>query len=305
MKGPFSFASFQPRTRQADFAGERRQEMAERGAANPFSPLTSPPRRDKSLPDIASNNRKQTEKMQDRMAKLLRILAAGGLIALAAPGLAQETQPIQPTGETAGGAAGETPAAPATTPDPDAPASAENPVGLNMGEEVRDENAPGTIYVREKHGDWEIRCTRMPEGQQDPCLMYQLLKDENGNPVAEFTLFKLPEGQKAEAGATIVTPLETLLTRQLTLTVDGGPKKRYPFTWCAQNGCYARIGFTKGDIAAFKRGAKATVTIVPVVAPTTEINVTASLKGFTKAYEAVSKANQSAGKPEEKPAENQ
>lgn len=131
--------------------------------------------------------------------------------------------------------------------------------------------------------------------------MYQLLKDENGNPVAEFTLFKLPEGQKAEAGATIVTPLETLLTRQLTLTVDGGPKKRYPFTWCAANGCYARIGFTKADIAAFKRGAKATITIVPVVAPTTEINVTASLKGFTKAYEAVGKANQ----PAEKPAENQ
>ncbi len=222
------------------------------------------------------------------MFDLARTFAAAGLIALAMPAGAQENGQ---TGTPPAPEAGATEPSQGGGPISDEPATPDNPAGLNMGEPVEDPEAPGTIYVRDTFDDWELRCTRMPEGQAEPCLIYQLLTDDKGNPVAEFTMFQLPEGQKAAAGATIVTPLETLLTRQLTLSVDGGAKKRYPFTWCALNGCYARIGFSQGDVTAFKRGARATITIVPVVAPDQEIDLTVSLKGFTRAYEAVGEAN--------------
>lgn len=165
------------------------------------------------------------------------------------------------------------------------------PTGMSMGQEVVDENAPGTTYVREEHGDWELRCIRVPEGQQEPCRLYQLLKDGEGNAVAEINLSDLPEGQQAAAGATIVTPLETLLTQQLTLSVDGGPTKRYPFTWCSEVGCFARVGLSGADVAGFKRGASASITIVPMIAPDQKVVLTMSLSGFTAGYDAVVAAN--------------
>jgi invasion protein IalB len=104
-------------------------------------------------------------------------------------------------------------------------------------------------------------------------------------------LFKLPDGGQAEAGATIITPLETLLTEQVTLSVDGGKAKRYPFTFCGQIGCFARIGLTGADIASFKAGSAAKMYIVPIAAPDQKIEIAISLSGFTAGYAAVSEAN--------------
>ena len=50
------------------------------------------------------------------------------------------------------------------------------------------------------------------------------------------------------AGATIITPLETLLTQQITLQVDTAQPKRYPFSWCSPIGCVSRVGFTQAEI---------------------------------------------------------
>jgi invasion protein IalB len=119
--------------------------------------------------------------------------------------------------------------------------------------------------------------------------MYQLLKDAQGTSVAEISIFTLPAGQQAVAGATIVAPLETLLTEQLTITVDGASPKSYPFSWCSRVGCIARVGFTQDEVDSFKKGAKATMTIVPLVAPDQKVNLDISLKGFTAAFEAVAK----------------
>ncbi|MFT6912985.1 MAG: invasion protein IalB [Paracoccaceae bacterium] len=164
-----------------------------------------------------------------------------------------------------------------------------SPVGeLAMGEEVVDPLAPGTIYAREVSGDWEIRCIRVPEGQIEPCNLYQLLKDGEGNNVAEITLFALPPGQKAAAGAQVITPLETLLTQQITLSVDGGVEKKYPFAFCNRIGCYSQLGFTNDDVLAFRRGVKGMIKIVPVGAPAdTTVDLEISLAGFTAGFNIV------------------
>ena len=147
-----------------------------------------------------------------------------------------------------------------------APAPATDPLAPNLGEEVAPVPGPGSTYTREVFSDWDLRCVTVAEGKE-PCQLYQLLKDKEGNPVAEVALFGLPEGSEAVAGATIITPLETLLTQQLTLSVDAGAGKRYPFSWCSTVGCFSRIGLTATDIADFKKGNAINMVIVPVAAP--------------------------------------
>ena len=79
-----------------------------------------------------------------------------------------------------------------------------------------------------------------------------------------------------------------MLTAQLTLSIDDGITKRYPFTVCDRLGCYARIGFTSEDVAAFKKGAVAKLGLVPYVAPDQRLQLALSLKGFTASFDKTS-----------------
>lgn len=162
-----------------------------------------------------------------------------------------------------------------TPADPADELSLGEPTGRQVGE----------TYIAATFGDWAQRCQTAPEGQEDACNLYQLLTDENDAPVAEFSLFRLPDGSRAVAGATIVAPLETLLTQQLTLTVDRGEGRRYPFSFCNAGGCIARIGLTQEEVDQLKRGAAATLRLVPAAAPDEEVILTMSLNGFTAAYD--------------------
>ena len=155
--------------------------------------------------------------------------------------------------------------------------------GLSLGTE---ESAASGPYVKDTFVDWELRCVRAGE-TAEICQLYQLMKDGDGNSVAEFNIFPLPEGQEAVAGANIVTPLETLLTANLRLAVDSGKAKRYPYSFCSQVGCFSRIGLTADEVASFRRGATATVTIVPAAAPNETVALTLSLSGFTAGFNAL------------------
>lgn len=170
------------------------------------------------------------------------------------------------------------------TDEPSAPTPpAANPVtALSTGEVILPDGE-GDSYVGSTHGDWELVCVKISD-EPDPCQMYQLLRDSAGNATAEISIFPLPDGAEAVAGATILTPLETLLTAQLVMQIDGGDAKRYPFTFCAAIGCIARVGFTGAELDAFRRGAKATWRLVPVAAPDQSVELTMSLMGFTAAF---------------------
>lgn len=158
---------------------------------------------------------------------------------------------------------------------------------LSLGEDADKDPELGKPYTKKEIGSWEMRCIKTEE-EVDPCQMYQLLADGEGAPVAEVSLFRLPGGGQAKAGATVVVPLETALPAQLTLSVDGGKARRYPYAFCNPVGCYVRMGLTDADIAAFKRGKQAVLTIVPALAPDQEVKLTLSLDGFTAGYDEVS-----------------
>lgn len=208
-----------------------------------------------------------------RSATFALALGLSALVAL--PGVAQESTEAPAEGTAA-------PAAPAD--------------GLSMGQAPQ--QGPGSTYVKEAFDSWELRCVRVESGTE-PCQLYQLLKDAQGTAVAEIGLFSLPDGGEAAAGATIIVPLETLLTGGLRLGVDDAQPKIYPFTFCSQVGCVARVGFTAEEVEAFRKGGKAVLTIVPAVAPDQTVALDVSLAGFTAGFEAVAATRAAAPEAQE------
>lgn len=176
--------------------------------------------------------------------------------------------PADATSEPATDAA----AAPATPETPAAPAAAAEP-------------QIGAFYVDSTHGDWTLRCQRTPDGK-DPCELYQLMRDGEGNAVAEISMIPL-EG-KAAAGATLVAPLETDLVPGIGFKVDAGKQQAYPFSFCAPVGCVSRVGFTQAELDALKRGKQVTVSLLPYgVGPDERVELGLSLGGFTAAWDAL------------------
>lgn len=211
------------------------------------------------------------------VTKTAQLLATTLCIVLGTSAFAQDTTTAPAPETTAPAAAAPAAAAPAAD-------------ALSMGTAEGAPDDIGSTYTAASFEKWEQRCVKTEDGA-DPCQLYQLLKDSSENPVAEISMFGLPAGGEAVTGATIIVPLETLLTAELTMKVDGGKARKYPFSWCAPIGCVARVGFTQAELDGFKKGNEAKLTIVPLVAPDQSVEVTVSLAGFTAGYEAVNKAN--------------
>lgn len=204
-------------------------------------------------------------------------------------------RPVQPAAPAAASEAPPSEAAATEAAADEAPAGIGAANDLSLGEVVEDDAAaPGSQYVAAEFGDWQMTCVRSGL-EADPCELYQLLREANGNSIAEIRMIGLPPGSgEAVAGASIVTPLETYLPAQITLRVDAGQAKRYPFTVCTALGCIARVGFTEAEVQSFRRGNKATIVIVPAIAPDQQVAIEVSLRGFTAGFEAVNKANAAA-----------
>ena len=153
-------------------------------------------------------------------------------------------------------------------------------------DDIRNTVAVGQPYKKKDFGAWTLRCVRTEEGV-DPCQLFQLLLGPDGSPVAEFTMINLQPSENIVAGANVVTPLETLLTSQLIIKVGDKMNQTYPFSFCVEIGCVARVGFSSTDLENYKKGNSAMITIVPANAPDSPQNLTLSLKGFTDGFTAL------------------
>lgn len=202
--------------------------------------------------------------------RLTLAFTSAALVALALPLAAQDATTDDP-GEAAAEAQAET-----GTPT--------NDLGLDMGRDLDQGPRAGEFYLREQFGDWAMRCISLPD-QADPCELYQLLHGPDDSPVAEVTAFPLPPGGQAEAGLTVIAPLETLLTEGVVLSVDGQNARRYEFSFCNRAGCIARIGLTGAEVTALKRGITAGLRIVPAADPSHPFDLDVSLTGFTAGME--------------------
>lgn len=218
-----------------------------------------------------------TEAAEEAQAATGAEAPAGDATADAATEGATATEPTAPATDAPATSAG---TADAAAPADAAPAAAPTEAAAPAAPA---EPQPGAYYVKTTHTDWTIRCIKAAQGA-DPCELYQLLKDEAGNSVAEVTMIPL-EGDVA-AGATMVAPLETDLMKGIGLKIDSAAARGYPFNFCAPVGCVSRMGFTPAELSALKRGNQATVTLLPFGAdPNQPVNLAMSLSGFTAAFD--------------------
>ncbi len=220
----------------------------------------------------------------------------GFALALGGPALAQSqtttTPPAASNGATSNGAAPNSASGNAAGSGSAATAAPTPAPGAAAGSAPAPAAPPAPV-VKATNGDWETRCIDTGSAGQ-ACQLYQLIKDQKQNSVAEISIFPLPSGQKATAGATIITPLETLLTRDVTLQIDSAPAKVYPFTFCTTRGCVARVGFSDNEVAAMKKGHEIKMQITPAAAPDKPVDLTISLKGFTAGYDDLLKSQKAA-----------
>ncbi|MDJ0822197.1 MAG: invasion associated locus B family protein [Paracoccaceae bacterium] len=149
--------------------------------------------------------------------------------------------------------------------------------------------AVGDSYERTE-GDWTLICEKTLSGD-DPCRMAQLLRDNNDNPVIEAELSRLQGENLPSAVMVFNTPLLTVLPEGVTLSIDGGSPVKIPFLFCDRSACIARVNLRDPDVNTFKRGANATVRIVPLAAPDNSVTLTMSLTGFTAAYDSINPVN--------------
>ncbi|PIB24645.1 hypothetical protein BFP76_05540 [Amylibacter kogurei] len=195
--------------------------------------------------------------------------------------MAQSDETETPTTETP---ATEAPATPTEAPAESEAAPAQNetfPVASDDDGEVQ----LGQEFIRETHGDWQVRCIKGDEA--DACSLYQLLKDSDGNSVAEFNVVALPKGSQAVAGVTFITPLGTLLPSGAKMRIDSGKVRNYEYSWCEKSGCISRFGLPNSELDALKKGANAVMTITSVGAPDKPIPLAVSLTGITAAWDAI------------------
>lgn len=212
------------------------------------------------------------------------LLAALALVA--APAFAQEAAAPAPAEQPTQDAP-QTPVEqqPAATPDA-APTDATPAEEAAAPDAASAEPQVGQYYVRSTDNDWTTRCLRADQGK-DPCELYQLLRDDEGNSVAEMTVIPLTNGEVA-AGATLVAPLETDLIQGLGFAVGNAEPSGYPFSFCAPVGCVSRVGFTEAEVTAMKRGSTATVSLLPFGGDRENpVRLTLSLSGFTAAFDAL------------------
>lgn len=157
------------------------------------------------------------------------------------------------------------------------------------------ERTPGEAYVADVFTDWELRCIRSAQdGQPEQCEMFQVLLDDQDNAVAVFRVsVPLVLADDQVAAAVIVTPLETLLAPGIRIRIDDGEPAGVPFTLCDTAGCLARIPLNEGSVNAFLNGGDAFLEIFALIRSDlgevggVPVPLTASLRGFTAAYEAL------------------
>lgn len=151
---------------------------------------------------------------------------------------------------------------------------------------VFEQSDMGEVYLVDTFSDWQKLCVRS-ERQTETCHIYQLLIDDNGHPTAEVSIVRILGEEGIPAGATITTPLETLLTERLSFSIEPGVSADYPFSWCDRRGCYVRAALSDDDIFSMKEGSSGLITITSLSTPNQPMELEVSFLGFSAAFESL------------------
>ena len=138
-------------------------------------------------------------------------------------------------------------------------------------------------YIKERFENWALKCIK-PVNSIERCEANQIIFNQKQQPVAEISIIKLPKGQVAAAAATIIVPLETILSEGLVLAIQELEPKKYQFKFCNSLGCYSQIGLTDDEVEALKKKEKASIFLKHISSGDQQIVIPMYLNGFTKTF---------------------
>lgn len=138
--------------------------------------------------------------------------------------------------------------------------------------------------VKATHEAWQIVCDA---NNPDTCLMTQVGKRGDGQPILRVSLRKTPgatgpEGQAIAGVMQMEAPLGVLLPAGIALSIDGREIGRSGYKVCNGRACIASEPLAADFVNQFKQGVNAQLTVVGLNGD--EENVQISLAGFTDAY---------------------
>ena len=131
--------------------------------------------------------------------------------------------------------------------------------------------------------DWTLVCVPDDDGAK-ACNIRQIVLNAQGEQASFVEVFKVADNPNFSSGAIIVMPLGVSLEDGLELQVDSALPRRYGFQYCAETGCFSRIGFTDNELHRMMRGAVMKMTVYSVFGGPTPVELQVSLSGFTDAF---------------------
>ena len=163
---------------------------------------------------------------------------------------------------------------------------AEEADSLSIDDTMMSEPQQTEPYIKERFENWTLKCIK-PVNSIERCEANQIIFNQKQQPVAEISIIKLPKGQVAAAAATIIVPLETILSEGLVLAIQELEPKKYQFKFCNSLGCYSQIGLTDDEVKALKKKEKASISLKHISSGDQQIVIPMSLAGFTKTFSKV------------------
>ena len=160
---------------------------------------------------------------------------------------------------------------------------AEEADSLSIDDTIMSKPQKTEPYIKERFENWSLKCIK-PVNSIERCEANQIIFNQKQQPVAEISIIKLPKGQVAAAAATIIVPLETILSEGLVLEIQELDPKKYQFKFCNSLGCYSQIGLTDDEVEALKRKEKASIFLKHISSGDQQIVIPMSLDGFTKTF---------------------
>ncbi len=135
--------------------------------------------------------------------------------------------------------------------------------------------------LRDKHGDWEIRCI---EGTET-CAMSQVGNTGDGKRALLVTIQRVSgaqdqKGTAVPATITVQAPLGIYLGYGLRVRIDGDQVSPLPMSRCLPAGCISQAPMYGPAVDKMKAGSKAVFGFFL----DREILIDVSLRGFTKAF---------------------
>jgi len=136
--------------------------------------------------------------------------------------------------------------------------------------------------LKNKYGDWEMRCDTPPGASQEQCgLVQSIAAEDKPNVNLQIIVVKVADGKGSILR--VVAPLGVFLPRGLNLNIDGNNIGKTGFGRCLPNGCYAEVGIDDKLLAQLRNGQSAVFSIFDT--PEEGIGIPVALNGFKDGYD--------------------